>query len=263
MIQLKETCLAACQIIKDVGSFILAQQQENIEIQIKGHNSLVSYVDQTAEQALVSRLSRLIEGAVFLTEEETIAQETGDWRWIIDPLDGTTNFLHGIPCYSVSVALQQMNQTVIGIVYEINHDELFYAWKDGGAFLNQKPIHVKATTSLADTLIATGFPYYDYSKTSNFLEVLELLMQKTRGVRRMGSAAVDLAYVAAGRFDAFFEYSLHPWDVAGGAFLVQEAGGWLGDFKGQDNYLFGKEMIACSKAIQPVFFPLIKNGFKE
>ena len=260
MVDLQKICLAACQIVKEVGTFILDQQAKKINIEIKGHNSLVSYVDQTAEKMLVSQLSPLIDGAVFLTEEETIAQEEGAWRWIIDPLDGTTNFLHNVPCYSISVALQHQNKTVLGIVYEINRAELFYAWKDGGAFLNKKTIRVKDTSLLSDTLIATGFPYYDYSKTAAYLKVLEKLMRQTRGVRRMGSAAVDLAYVAAGRFDAFFEYSLHPWDVAGGAFLVQEAGGWVADFKGTDHYLFGKEIIACSPAIQPSFFPLIKDG---
>lgn len=263
MVDLKKVCLAACQTVKEVGAFIQAQQEKKIHIEIKGHNSLVSYVDQTAERTLVQQLGTLIEGAVFLTEEETIAQEEGDWRWIIDPLDGTTNFLHNIPCYSISVALQYMNETVIGIVYEINRDELFYAWKEGGAFLNNKPIRVKNTPLLSDSLIATGFPYYDYTKTKSYLKVLEVLMRKTRGVRRMGSAAVDLAYVAAGRFDAFFEYSLHPWDVAGGAFLVEEAGGWVADFNGQNNYLYGKEIIACSKQIQASFYPLISGGFKE
>jgi len=146
----------------------------------------------------------------------------------------------------VSIALQRNNEIVLGVVYEVNQDECFYAWKSGGAFLNQKSIHVSQNEHLKDSLIATGFPYYDYERVDSYFEVLKRIAQNSRGVRRMGSAAVDLVYTACGRFDAFFEYSLHAWDVAAGAFIVQEAGGKISDFSGGNNWLFGKEIVASN-----------------
>lgn len=260
---LKEVCLKSCKIIKATGQFIQQElgKVKASAIETKALNSLVSYVDKEAEMQLVKGLRDLIPEATFLTEEETVKTEDGVYQWIIDPLDGTTNFLHQLPFFSVSVALRYQGHIVIGIVYEVNHDECFYAWKDGGAFLNNKPIQVTATAALADTLIATGFPYYDYGPMKAYLAVLETLMQGTRGIRRFGSAALDLAYVACGRFDAYFEYSLNPWDVAAGILLVQEAGGQVTDFKGQDDYLFGKQLIASNSAVSETFFKIIHQNF--
>lgn len=253
--QYKEWCMATVNIVRHVGAF-LAEQSGKVkasDIETKSLNSLVSYVDKEAEKRLVAQLQLLIPNSVFLTEEETVSQQEGDYRWIIDPLDGTTNFLHQLPCFSISVALQYKGETIIGIVYEVNQDECFYAWKNGGAFLNGQAIGVTQTAALGDTLIATGFPYYDFERMDDYLKSLRFLMTNTRGIRRMGSAAVDLAYTACGRFDAFFEHSLHPWDVAAGAFLVQEAGGKVSDFGGGDNYLYGKEMVATNAKIYSTF----------
>jgi myo-inositol-1(or 4)-monophosphatase len=260
---LKTLCLQSCEIIKETGSFIQAElgKVKASAIEVKALNSLVSYVDKEAEKQLVKGLGALLPEATFLTEEETVKPEKGTYQWIIDPLDGTTNFLHQLPFFSVSVALQHNDQTVIGIVYEVNQKECFYAWKDGGAFLNTIPIHVTQTKELADTLIATGFPYYDYQSIKAYLKILETLMQDTRGIRRLGSAALDLAYVACGRFDAFFEYSLNSWDVAGGALLVQEAGGKITDFRGGSDYLFGKELIASNKEVFKDIFQIIHQEF--
>lgn len=232
-------------------------QQQDIEV--KSRNSLVSYVDKEAERKLVSGLQELLPGSVFLTEEETIATQAGVWQWIIDPLDGTTNYLHGLPCYAISVALQQNGCTVLGVVHEVAKDEQFYASRGRGAYCNERPIQVSHTDHLSGSLIATGFPYYDFSRMGDYLSLFRQLMTTTRGIRRFGSAAVDLAYVACGRFDAFFEHSLHPWDVAAGAFLVEAAGGKVADFSGSDNYLHGKEMVAANGAIWPVFLPLVKH----
>ena len=261
--QLEKLCNKSCEVIRSTADFIRGElgKVKAQAIETKALNSLVSYVDKEAEKQLVSGLGALIPEATFLTEEETVEQAAGTFRWIIDPLDGTTNFLHQLPFFSISVALQHHNLTILGVVFEVNQQECFYAWKDGGAFLDGKKIEVTSTSKLADTLIATGFPYYDYDHMNAYLGILEKLMQGTRGIRRMGSAALDLAYVACGRFDGYFEYSLNAWDVAAGAFLVQEAGGVVTDFKGGDDFIFGRQTIASNQGIQKEFFELIHQNF--
>jgi myo-inositol-1(or 4)-monophosphatase len=261
--ELENICQKSCDVVRTVGSF-LKQELGKVSaeaIEIKSLNSLVSYVDKTAEEQLVKGLGEIVPEATFLTEEKTVEQKEGVFQWIIDPLDGTTNFLHQLPFFSISVALQHHGKTVLGIVLEVNRDECFYAWKGAGAFLNNKKIKVSSTKTLGDSLIATGFPYYDYDHAQSFLKTLDFFMRNTRGIRRFGSAALDLVYVACGRFDAFYEYSLNAWDVAGGAFIVQEAGGVVSDFKGESNYLFGKEIIAVNPNIHDAFFKAINSSF--
>ncbi len=261
--ELAVICQNSCTIIEDVARFIRAElgKVQTEAIETKSLNSLVSYVDKQAEERLVSQLSKLIPEAAFLTEEETVAQTEGDWLWIIDPLDGTTNFLHQLPFFSISVALQHQGKTIIGVVYEVNREECFYAWKDGGAWLNGRRISVSSNTQLQDALIATGFPYYDYSQVKPYFIALEHFMHHTRGIRRLGSAALDLAYVACGRFDAYFEYSLNSWDIAGGAFLVEEAGGKVADFSGGEGYLANGEIVATSAGLQAEFAEVVANAF--
>lgn len=266
----QELCTEAIAVVKKAGAFIIEQKQKVKlqDIEHKSLNSLVSYVDKTAEKILVEGLGKILEDkgetCSFLAEEATIERiDDGeiDFEWIIDPLDGTTNFLHNVPPFAVSVALTYQKELVIGIVYELNLDECFYAWKGGGAFLNEQAISVSPTLELKDSLIATGFPYYDFSKLPNYMNALQYFIQNTRGLRRHGSAAVDLCYVASGRFDAFFEYSLAPWDVAAGALIVQEAGGKIFDFKGKDGFLFGKEIIAINANLEQSFTDIIKQYF--
>ncbi len=261
--ELEIICRKSCDVVRSVGTFLKQElgKVSSAAIETKSLNSLVSYVDKMAEEQLVKGLGALIPEVTFLTEEETVEQKEGVFQWIIDPLDGTTNFLHQLPFFSISVALQHHQTTVIGIVLEVNHDECFYAWKGGGAFLNDKKIHVSNSKALGDSLIATGFPYYDYDRSRPFLETLDFFMKNTRGIRRLGSAALDLVYVACGRFDAFYEYSLNSWDVAGGAFIVLEAGGIVMDFKGGKDYLFGKEIIAVNPNISKAFFKPIHAAF--
>ena len=261
--ELETLCQKSCEIVKQVGSFI-KQELGKVSaeaIETKSLNSLVSYVDKTAEEQLVDGLGALIPGSTFLTEEETVEQKDGEFQWIIDPLDGTTNFLHQLPFFAISVALRHHEETVIGIVLEVNRDECFYAWKGGGAFLNDQKISVSDSKTLGDSLIATGFPYYDYERIQASLKTLQFFMKNTRGIRRFGSAALDLVYVACGRFDAFYEYSLNAWDVAGGAIIVKEAGGIVSDFNGGDDYLFGKEIIAVNPNIQESFLAPIQSSF--
>ncbi len=151
---------------------------------------------------------------------------------------------------------------ILGVIYEINLDECFYAWEGSKAFLNGKEIHVSKAASLADSLIATGFPYYDYSKMENYMKLFNYFMKHTHGLRRLGSAATDLAYVACGRFDGFYEYSLQPWDVAAGAFIVKQAGGKVKDFNGNNNYIFGKEIVAGNGECFDEFLNTVKEHFK-
>lgn len=242
---------------RSVGSFIKEEQVSEKEVEVKSKNSLVTYVDKTAEKRIVNKLSELIPQAGFIAEEGTSDKKGEEWNWIIDPLDGTTNFIHKLPCYSISIALMKNNEIVLGVVYEINNDECFYSIKGDAAYLNGEKIRVSPTGELKDTLIATGFPYHDYSKIDGYMKTLRYFMRETRGLRRMGSAAVDLVYVACGRFDGFYEYSLNPWDVAAGAFIVQQAGGVVSDFKGGNNFLFGKEIVASSSNISNTFSEII------
>lgn len=249
--QVNAICREAARFIQSAR----ADFDDNLVVE-KSHNSLVSYVDSTSEKLLVERLQALLPESTFLTEEETTQQTEGEWQWIIDPLDGTTNFIHDIPVFAISVALAHRGEIVAGTIYEVNRNECFHAVKGCGAFLNDRPISVNNRT-LSSSLIATGFPYYDYRFTDAYLLVLKKLMLGTRGIRRLGAAAVDLAYVACGRFDAFFEYSLAPWDVAAGALIVKEAGGIVCDFNKGQNWLHGRSIVACSPAVYDEFIPLI------
>lgn len=263
-LDLKSLCKEVVSVAHEAGAFIKEHYSRvsSTDIITKSTNSFVSYVDTGAEKILVSGLSKLIPESGFITEEETIKQETGTYTWIIDPLDGTTNFLHKIPFFAVSIALQYEQQTILGVVLEVMSDEAFYAYKNGGAYVNDTSIKVSSAPALSETLCATGFPYYDYTNMASYMNTLAALMESTRGIRRCGAAALDLVYVAAGRFDAFFEYGLNPWDVAAGAFIVQEGGGKVVDFDGGADFVFGRSIIATSDLIHDPFTKLIQQHFK-
>jgi len=238
-------------LCKEVGVFI-KDEQKKIDIQdieVKDTNSFVSYVDKEAEKMLVTGLKEILPEAGFITEEgtETVTQE--NYNWIIDPLDGTTNYLHNLPVFAISIALSGKDEMLVGVVYELGYTEMFTAYKGGGAFLNDEKIAVKKSTKLSETLLATGFPYHDYTRLRKYLDLLADCFKNTRGMRRLGSAATDLAYVACGRFDGFFEYGLNAWDVAAGALIVEEAGGVVRDFRYGKDYVFGREILCGSSAI--------------
>jgi len=247
----QEITLQVCEIARTTGSFMAKERItfDDSKIEVKGVHDLVSYVDKTAEIRIIEALQSLIPDAGFIAEEGTNDKRGERFNWVIDPLDGTTNYIHGLPIYSVSIALLDNNELVSGVVYEVGHDECFYAWKGGGAFLNGKSIRVSTRSEIGNALLATGFPYSDFSRLDAYVEMFKWAMTSARGIRRLGSAAADLAYVACGRFDAFWEYDLKPWDVAAGALLVAEAGGKVTDYKGGSDYLFGKEIVATNGII--------------
>ncbi|PKP48752.1 MAG: inositol monophosphatase [Bacteroidetes bacterium HGW-Bacteroidetes-1] len=259
---LEKITLEVTTLCRLVGTFIKEQSEkvQSSDIKVKGLHDLVSYVDKEAERRLIERLRELLPSSGFIAEESG-TYTSKNLNWIIDPLDGTTNFLHKIPIFSISIALQENNETILGVVYEINLDECFYAWKGSPAYLNGKIIHVSTTDHLQQSLIATGFPYNDFSRMNPYLLLFDDLLRNTRGVRRLGSAAADLAYVACGRFDTFYEYSLHPWDVAGGAFIVQQAGGIVSRFNGDDDFVFGKEIVASNAVLHDKMLEKIRIYF--
>ena len=258
-----QICKSTQEIAKKAGEYIKRSRLSftDSDVNTKGTHDLVSFVDKTAEKMIVADLQKLMPKAGILAEEGTGEQTNSDLFWIIDPLDGTTNFISNLYPYAVSIALRKNNETVIGVVYEIGKDECFFAYKGSPAFLNNIEIKVNNKTSLNDSLIATGFPYNDYSKQEQYLETLSYFMQNTRGIRRFGSAATDLVYFACGRFDAFFEYSLKPWDVAAGAFIAKQAGGVVSDFSGGNDFLFGQEIIAASPEIFESFIEALRKRF--
>ncbi len=248
----KDICLKTCDVARAAGRFI-AQERTVFtasQIEYKGLHDLVSYVDKEAERMIIDELQQLLPESGFIAEEGTAGYTNEQYAWIIDPLDGTTNFIQGIPVYSVSIGLLYNNQLVVGVVYEVGQQECFYAWKGGGAYLNGSPISVSTQVDMHRCLLATGFPYTEFNQLDAYLDFLKWAMRNSRGVRRIGSAAVDLAYVACGRFDAFWEYDLKPWDVAAGALLVQEAGGSVSDFRGGNDYLFGRTIMASNPIIK-------------
>jgi len=240
--------LAACEIARTSGK-IMANERKNFKseaIESKGMHDLVSYVDKESEIRIIAALQQLLPESGFIAEEGTTNKKGERFNWIIDPLDGTTNFIQGVPLYCVSIGLLDGDELVVGVVYEVGRDECFYAWKDGGAYLNGEKIHVSNRGDIHDALLATGFPYSDFSRMDEYMKFLDWTMRNARGVRRLGSAAADMVYVACGRFDAFWEYDLKPWDVAGGAVIVKEAGGTVTDYSGGNNFLFGREVVASN-----------------
>lgn len=238
---------------------------DSLNVRVKQDNDFVSEVDHAAEQAIIETLLTAYPQHAILAEE---SGQTGDseFQWIIDPLDGTTNFLHGFPQYAISIALMVRGQLDQAVVYDPTRNELFTASKGSGAFLNDRRIRVSRRTKLAESLVGTGFPYRDFTHLDAYTGMFRDLVQKTSGLRRPGSASIDLAWVAAGRTDGFFEIGLNPWDIAAGCLLVKEAGGLVSDFTGEDGYLKSGHVVAGNpkvfaqllQAIQPHVTPALR-----
>jgi myo-inositol-1(or 4)-monophosphatase len=252
-------CGKVREIASEAGMFIRRERTKLTyqDVETKSTASFVTYVDKKSELMIVDALRRLIPGSGFVTEEGTAGNSGEELVWFIDPLDGTTNYIHGLCPFSVSIGLAEAGKMVLGVVYELGQDEMFHAYRDSRACMNGNEIRVAVSDRSKDALIGTGFPYYAFDRIDRYLAVLHELMQCTQGLRRMGSAAADLSYVAAGRFDGFFEHALHAWDVAAGAFILQQAGGKVTDFNGGENWLYGGEIIAASDAYFPEFYSIV------
>ncbi len=249
----------AIQLIRKTGLWMLEQRVKPMDIEIKTPNNLVSYVDKESEKKLVEGLSVLFPEAGFIAEEGT-GEKADVWNWVIDPLDGTTNFLHGVPIWCISVALCYNKKAVIGIIYDPNQDQCFHAVKGNGTYLNDTPIKISSQTSLRDALLVTGFPYDDFGREDQYISLFRALMKNTRGIRRLGSAALDLAWVACGRFEAFYEYGLNPWDVAAGVVIIEEAGGTVTGFHDGDP-IFDEDILASNSYIHKELRKIIQIHF--
>jgi myo-inositol-1(or 4)-monophosphatase len=230
-----------------------------LKVTAKQPNDFVTEVDKAAEAAIIETLREAYPNYGILAEESGITAgqggRDGEYQWIIDPLDGTTNFIHGLPQYAVSIALAKGNVIEQAVVFDPNRNELFTASKGAGAFLNERRIRVSRRTRLGEALIGTGFPYRMFDKIDLYLAIFKELAEKTAGQRRPGAASLDLAYVACGRYDGFWEFGLSPWDMAAGALLISEAGGLISDLRGDGNYLETGNVIAGTPK---VFGPLLK-----
>jgi myo-inositol-1(or 4)-monophosphatase len=217
----------------------------------KGLNDWVSYVDRQSDTLLQAGCTQLLPQAGFITEETGRHNSDNDWVWIIDPLDGTTNFVCGIPFFSISIALAYQKQIMLGIVYDVIHKECFTAVRGQQAYCNNKPITVGNARHLSQAVIATGFPFRQIDIVDRYLQAMGALMQQTRGMRRLGSAALDLAYTACGRFDGFFETGLSIWDIAAGSLLIETAGGKISECNGNNQFLHTGSVAAANPQLHP------------
>ena len=235
---------------RKAGSIInRASLDGGLNIRAKRANDFVTQVDQAAEQAIIEVVKKAYPDHGFLAEESGASEGKTDYVWIIDPLDGTTNFLHGFPQYCVSIALAHKGVVTQGVIYDPVRNDLFTATRGRGAFLNDRRIRVSRRAHLREALVGTGFPFRDGSYLDTYMQMMKVMIQQTAGLRRPGAAALDLAYVAAGFYDGFFEIGLNAWDVAAGSLLVLEAGGLIGDFAGEGDYLHGGQVIAATPKV--------------
>ena len=262
---LEKICLKVIEIAKTAGAFI-ASERTNFDleaVEIKGKANFVSYVDKKAEELIVEKLRQVIPGSGFITEEGTAFESGEKFRWVIDPLDGTTNFIHGAPPYAVSIGLLDGDEIVLGVVYEITRNECFYAWKGSKAMVDGREIHVSEASKTSDALIVTGFPYGNFQNADGFIDSIKFFMGNSHGIRRQGSAATDLSYVAAGRYEAFWEKGLSPWDIAAGMIILRQAGGKVSDFNGDYNCLFKDEIIATNSNYFEEFQSIIAKHYHK
>ena len=227
----------------------------------KARNDFISFVDEESEEIIIKIIRSAFPDHAILAEEGGAFENDSPYRWIIDPLDGTTNYLHSIPVFAVSIALEYKNSLIAGVIYNPVSDEIFWASKGEGAFFNGRSISVSDTPILEESFVATGFPFKNKELLSDYLKAFKNIFQQCTGARRMGSAAIDLAYVAAGRFDGFWEIGLKPWDVAAGAIIIEEAGGIVTDFWNGSQYLNNSYIIASNGKIHKEMGEIIKQVF--
>jgi len=244
---------------RKAGSIInRASLAGGLNIRAKRANDFVTQVDQAAEQAIIEIVKKAYPDHGFLAEESGASEGSADTVWIIDPLDGTTNFIHGFPQYCVSIGVQHRGALAHAVVYDPNRNELFTASKGRGAFLNDRRIRVTGQAKLGDALVGTGFPFKELTRLDLYTRQLQTMMRTSSGVRRAGAAALDLAYVACGRLDAFWELGLAPWDMAAGVLLIQEAGGLVGDLKGEQTFMETGDICCATPKIFPALLEALR-----
>jgi myo-inositol-1(or 4)-monophosphatase len=249
---------AARGLIRDFG------EVEQLQVSVKGPSDFVSTADLRAERTLKTELQRARPGYSLLFEEGGASEGSDPSnRWIVDPLDGTTNFLHGVPHFSISIGLERDGEVVAGVIYEPTRDEMFWAEKGIGAYLNERRLRVSGRRQLGEALIGTGFPFRGRPKHPAYTAMLVRVMEATAGVRRLGSAALDLAYVAAGRYDGFWETDLSPWDIAPGLLLVREAGGFVSDLAGGQTMMTSGQVLAANNHLHLPLAALIRDAMRQ
>lgn len=250
----------ATRAARAAGDIILRNidKLDRLTIEVKSENDYVTLVDRKAEEAILKNLQQAYPDHGIIAEESGTHNENSEYQWIIDPLDGTTNFLHGFPQYAVSIGLQHKGRMEVAVVFDPIKNELFTAARGEGAQLNGRRIRVTQRIGLANTLIGTGFPFKQPQYLDTYLASFKAVHPKVAGIRRAGSAALDLAYVAAGRLDGFWEIGLNSWDMAAGVLLVREAGGIVTDFSGEGNYLDTGNVIAAASKVYPALYETIK-----
>lgn len=265
MVNIENVTRQVCEIAAGVAGFIRDESRnfDFSKIEFKGRNDLVSYVDKQAEKRLTQSLMKILPDAGFIAEEGTGKKNEDGMNWVIDPLDGTTNFMHGLPPYSISIGLLSKEEIISGVIYDIPNNNCYWASKESKSYCDGREISVSQVGNFRDGLYITGYPYRDFDKYRNFYEMMYYFLGNTHGLRRFGSAAIDLAYVASGKSEGFFEFFLNPWDVAAGSLLVKQAGGIVTDFSGSNNYLFGKELIAGNAHVQAEMQKVILDFWKR
>ena len=251
----------AVRAARRAGSIInrAALDGGGFEVRVKQRNDFVTKVDHAAEEAIIDIVRKAYPDHAVLAEESGLTAGQAEYQWVIDPLDGTTNFIHGFPQYCVSIAIRHRGALTHGCIFDPTKNELFTASKGRGAFLNDRRIRVSKCLRLADALVGTGFPFREIERIERYTRQLKNIMQASAGVRRAGAAALDLAYVACGRLDAFWEMGLSAWDMAAGALMITEAGGLVSDLRGEDGYLESGE-IACAT---PKVFPALLEALRQ
>lgn len=259
MIDYKDICEKVCRTARLAGAFIAEQRLTftSDKVELKGRQNLVSFVDKESEIMIVEELDKILPGASIIGEEGSERQGS-DYCWIIDPLDGTTNFVHNMPPYCVSIALTKGTEVVVGVVFEITIGECFYAWQGSEAYMNGKQIHVSAESELENSLLISGLAYNVDQIRDRFNYLFDYFNRNSHGMRRTGSAAANIAYIAAGRAECFFQEKLSPWDVAAAALIVERAGGKVTDYTGGDNYIFGPQIIVTNGTMHQTFLDIIR-----
>jgi myo-inositol-1(or 4)-monophosphatase len=253
----------AIEAAKEAGKFLKYSvgRVKNVEMKKGEERNLVSEIDKGSEEKIIGIIKRHYPNHAILAEESGAKDSSSDYKWVIDPLDGTTNFLHGLPIFCVTIGIEYKGEIVAGVVYDPNLDELFTAEKGSGAFLNGKRLKVTATSKLIDSLLVTGFPYDIAQNPDNAIGHFVNFLLEGQGLRRLGSAALDLSYVAAGRFDGFWEVNLNPWDMAAGMLFVREAGGRVTDFAGEESTIYKKQVLASNGIIHDAMLNVLKKGY--